>query len=84
MAFFGLGIGGCCMQIAQRPKCILSPAWGGHRGCFDACYMSHISFLTKETIPTTFHYYHDNYYDDGYEMYIEQLKKEIPTVKHLF
>ena len=46
--------------------------------------MSHISFLTKETIPTTFHYYHDNYYDDGYEMYIEQLKKEIPTVKHLF
>ena len=68
-----------------KTKVYIKPSLGGHRGCFDACYMSHISFLTKETIPTTFHYYHDdNYYDDGYEMYIEPLKKEIPTVKHLF
>ena len=92
MAFFGLG-GGCCMQIAHdKTKVYIKPSLGGHRGCYRACYMSHISLLLsiqltyklqKKQFPPLllpFHYYYDN---DG-EMYIEQLKKEIPTVKHLF
>jgi len=61
------------MQIAQRPKCIISQAWGGHRGCFHACYVHESHFflsLQKKQFPPLLHYYHDNY-----EMYIEQLKR---------
>ena len=75
-------------DCTRQTKVYIKPSLGGHRGCYRACYMSHISLLLsiqltyklqKKQFPPLllpFHYYYDN---DG-EMYIEQLKKEIPTV----